>query len=541
MAYDQVGQERKLKLQVLEELHLEAYENSWIYKEKVKQFHDNRILRKEFRVSQKVLLFRSRLKLIAGKIHSKWNEPFVITNKCHFMVTEGIILGHLVSNRGIEVDKAKIDIIASLSHPAFVREVRSFLGNAGFYKRFIQNFSKIALPLSKLLQQDVEFVFDQPCIEAFQELKKRLTTTPIFQAPDWELPFELMCDPSNLALGAILGQQVGKHSHVIAYASCTLDSTQANYTTTKKELLAFVFALDKFRSYLLGSKIVIFSGHVAFKFLLKKPDAKLRLIRWMLLLQEFDIKIRDKSDVENLVVGHLSKIERRIDPLPIRDDFPYEQLMQLDDINPWFANIVNYLVASILPLEASRSYKDKIKSDAKYYMWDDPYLWKFCSGQTGIMGHIKQLGRYWIVDFISLPFLGMPITLLPLASNVKELEWPLPIGMRCPSTPFFFVRWVEAKATKTNDAKVIVDFVRSNIFCKFGVPKALISGQGSHFCNKTMSTLLEKYGAMHRVATAYHPQTNGQVKVFNKEIKQILQKVANPNRKDWSWLLEDAL
>ncbi|RDY06314.1 Retrovirus-related Pol polyprotein, partial [Mucuna pruriens] len=104
--------------------------------------------------------------------------------KCHFMVTEGIVLGHLVSNRGIEVDKSKIDIITSIQNPTFVREVRSFLGYAGFYRRFIKNFSKIALPLSKLLQKDVEFKFDQPCIEAFQELKNQLIFAPSLQAPN---------------------------------------------------------------------------------------------------------------------------------------------------------------------------------------------------------------------------------------------------------------------------------------------------------------------------------------------------------------------
>ncbi|RDX67518.1 Retrovirus-related Pol polyprotein, partial [Mucuna pruriens] len=193
--------------------------------------------------------------------------------KCHFMVTKGIVLGHLVSNKGIEVDKSKIGIITSLPNPASMREVRLFLGHAGFYRRFIKNFSKIALPLSKLLQKD-------PCIEAFQELKKRLTSAPILQVPNWDLPFELMCDASNSALGVVLGQRagIGKLVHVITYASRTMDSTQLNYTTTKKELLAIVFVLDKFRSYLLGSKIVVFSDHVALRFLLKKPDAKLRLI-----------------------------------------------------------------------------------------------------------------------------------------------------------------------------------------------------------------------------------------------------------------------
>ncbi|RDY03450.1 Retrovirus-related Pol polyprotein, partial [Mucuna pruriens] len=176
--------------------------------------------------------------------------------KCHFMVTEGIMLGYLVSNRGIEVDKAKIDINTSLPNPTFVQEVRSLLGH------------------------DVDFNFNHPCVEAFYELKTRLTSAPILQAPNWEYPFKLMCDASNSALGAILGQiaEVGKQAHVIVYASWTMDSAQLNYTTTEKELLAIVFALDKFRSYLLGSKIIIFTNHVALRFLLKKSDAKPRLI-----------------------------------------------------------------------------------------------------------------------------------------------------------------------------------------------------------------------------------------------------------------------
>ncbi|RDY13531.1 Retrovirus-related Pol polyprotein from transposon 17.6, partial [Mucuna pruriens] len=219
-----------------------------------------------------------------SKVLTRCMDTNLVLNfeKCHFMVTEGIVSGHLVSNRGIEVHKSKIDIITSLPNPTSVREVRSFLGHAGFYIRFIKNFSKIALPLSKWLQKDVEFKFDQSCIEAFQELKNRLTSAPILQAPNWDLPFELMCDASNSALGAILGQRVGfgKPMHL-------------NYTTTEKELLAIVFALDKFQSYLLGSKIIVFSDHAALKFLLKKPDAKPRLIQWMLLLQEFNIEIKD--------------------------------------------------------------------------------------------------------------------------------------------------------------------------------------------------------------------------------------------------------
>ena len=157
--------------------------------------------------------------------------------KCHFMVEQGIVLGHIISKKGIEVDPAKISIISQLPYPSSVREVRSFLGHAGFYRRFIQDFSKKALPLSNLLQKDVDFIFDEGCKEAFDWLKKALTTTPIIQAPDWTASFELMCDASNYALGVVLAQRIDKQPRVIYYASRTLDATQSNYTTKKKSSL----------------------------------------------------------------------------------------------------------------------------------------------------------------------------------------------------------------------------------------------------------------------------------------------------------------
>ncbi|XP_062161981.1 uncharacterized protein LOC133869015 [Alnus glutinosa] len=145
------------------------------------------------------------------------------SEKCHFMVGQGIVLGHVVSSRGIEVDKAKVDIIQSLPYPTSVREVRSFLGHAGFYRRFIKDFSKIALPLCKLLQKDVAFELDEACKKAFDKLKELLTSTPVIQPPDWTIPFEIMCDASDYAVGAVLGQRIGKASHAIYYASRTLN------------------------------------------------------------------------------------------------------------------------------------------------------------------------------------------------------------------------------------------------------------------------------------------------------------------------------
>jgi hypothetical protein len=179
--------------------------------------------------------------------------------KCQFMVNEGVVLGHLISDKGIHVDKAKVQVIEQLPPPVNVKGVRSFLGHAGFYRRFIKDFSKIAKPLTQLLLKDAEFIFTDECLEAFNRLKEALISAPIIQPPDWDLPFEIMCVASDYAVGAVLGQRKNKALNAIYYASRTLDEAQVNYFTTEKELLAVVFALDKFRSYLLGTKVIVYT------------------------------------------------------------------------------------------------------------------------------------------------------------------------------------------------------------------------------------------------------------------------------------------
>ncbi|CAN6560294.1 unnamed protein product [Malus baccata var. baccata] len=188
-------------------------------------------------------------------------------------------------------------------------------------RRFIKDFSKIAQPLCRLLQNEVTFEFNEACEKAFNHLKDSLTTTPIITPPDWSIPFELMCDASDFALGAVLGQRKNKQPHVIYYASRTLNDAQLNYSTTEKELLAVVFALHKFRSYLIGTKVIVFTDHAALKYLLTKKEAKPRLICWMLLLQEFDIEIRDKKGCENVVADHLSRMVLEEESIPDRSIF----------------------------------------------------------------------------------------------------------------------------------------------------------------------------------------------------------------------------
>ena len=206
------------------------------------------------------------------KVLERCQEKNLVLNweKCHFMVTQGIVLGHIVSRGGIEVDKGKVELISNLPTPKCVKDIQSLLGHAGFYRRLIRDFYVIARPLCNLLAEDVTFEWSQACEVAFDKLKTMLVSPPIMRSPNWDLPFEIMCDASDYAIGAVLGQREYKKAFVIYYASKTLDSTQANYTTTEKEFLAVVFALEKFRSYIVGSPVTIFTDHVALKYLLSK-------------------------------------------------------------------------------------------------------------------------------------------------------------------------------------------------------------------------------------------------------------------------------
>ncbi|GKB56069.1 reverse transcriptase domain-containing protein [Tanacetum coccineum] len=216
-----------------------------------------------------------------SKMLARCEETNLVLNwkKCHFMVKEGIVLGHKISKSGIEVDRAKIDVIAKLPYPTNVKAVRSFLRHARFYRRFIKDFSKIAQHVTQLLMKDAKFIFSNKFMQAFNVLKDKLTSAPVIVAPDWNLDFELMCDASDYAVGAVLGQHVDKKFRPIYYASKTMNDAQEHYTTTEKELLAIVYAFDKFRSYLIMSKTVVYTDHSALKYLFSKQDTKSRLIR----------------------------------------------------------------------------------------------------------------------------------------------------------------------------------------------------------------------------------------------------------------------
>nr|GEZ74245.1 reverse transcriptase domain-containing protein [Tanacetum cinerariifolium] len=253
--------------------------------------------------------------------------------KSHFMVKEGIVLGNKISKKGIEVDKAKIEVISKLPHPTTVKGIRCFLGHAGFYRRFIKDFSKISRPMTHLLEKKSPFIFSNECIQAFRTLKDKLTEAPILIAPNWDQPFELMCDASDFAVGAVLGQRVEKYFRPIHYASKTMNQAETNYTTTEKEMLAVVYAFEKFRSYFIMKKSIVYTDHSALKYLFSKKDVKARLFCWILLLQEFDFKVIDTRGAENYATDHLSRLENPyeniFDPKEINETFPLESLNKI--------------------------------------------------------------------------------------------------------------------------------------------------------------------------------------------------------------------
>ncbi|GJY81960.1 reverse transcriptase domain-containing protein [Tanacetum coccineum] len=280
--------------------------------------------------------------------------------KSHFMVKEGIVLGHKISKKGIEVDKAKIDVIAKLPHPTTVKGIRSFLGHAGFYRRFIQDFSKISRPMTHLLEKNTPFIFSDDCIRAFQTLKDRLTEAPILIAPNWDLPFELMCDASDFAIGAVLGQRHEKHFRPIHYASKTLIEAQTNYTTTEKELLAIVYAFEKFRSYLIMNKSIEFD----FKVIATKEP-------------------RTSQSRSSVQIGK-PRYETSMF-LSDNESFPLETLNMVtfrgDSRTPWFADFANYHAGGFIVKGMSTQQKNKFFKDVKHYFWVT-LLFKICAYQV---------------------------------------------------------------------------------------------------------------------------------------------------------------
>jgi len=262
------------------------------------------------------------------------------------MMTEGTMLGHIISQQGLRVDSNKIDIIQRVPPPKKVRDVLSFLSLAGYYRRFIKDFSKLASPLFGILRNDAEFIWTDNCQEALDNLKGKLITTLTLRGPNWALPFHIHTDASNKEIGVALGKVEGKLPYAIYFVSKNLSKAELNYTITK----------NKFRHYTTGYQTFVHTDHVAIRYLMNKLDVNTCTIRWLLLLQQFYLTIVYKPGKENVVADFLSRLDLPAGEEGMVDDqIPDEHLFAILVLSPLFSDIENYLVsAQLLPHLSSK-------------------------------------------------------------------------------------------------------------------------------------------------------------------------------------------
>ncbi|GJS22350.1 reverse transcriptase domain-containing protein [Tanacetum coccineum] len=359
-------------------------------------------------------------------------------------------------------------------------------------------------------------------------------------------------------------------------------------------------AFEKFRSYLVLSKSIVYTDHSAIKYLFAKKDAKPRLMRWILLLQEFDVVIRDKKGAENLAADHLSRLENphqdKLENKEITETFPLETLGSVAlrvDSTPWFADFANYHAGNFIVKGMSSQQKNKFFKDVKHYFWDDPFLFKICAdqmirrcvhgkealdileachnGPTG--GHhganltakkVFDAGFFWPSIYKDAHELVKNCDSCQRQGKISQRDempqnsiqvceifdvWGIDFMGPFPSSKGnkyilvaidYLSKWVEAKALPNNDARVVCKFLKS-LFPRFGAPRAIISDRGTHFCNDQFARVMLKYGVTHHLSTAYHPQTSGQVEVSNRGLKRILERTVGENRASLSNKLDDAL
>ncbi|GKA27547.1 reverse transcriptase domain-containing protein [Tanacetum coccineum] len=339
-------------------------------------------------------------------------------------------------------------------------------------------------------------------------------------------------------------EQIEKHFRPIHYASKTITEAESNYTTTEKEMLAVVYAFEKFRSYLIVNKSIVYTDHSALKYLFAKKDAKARLLRWVLLLQEFNFNVIDTKGAENYAADHLSRLENPyenvLNPREINENFPLETLNMVTSRGDPSQEAVDILTAchsGPIGGHYGANYTAKKVFDSGFY-WPTIYkdaheLVKNCDSCQR-QGKISQRDEMpqnsiqvcEIFDVWGIDFMG------PFPSSRGNKYILVAVD--------YLSKWVEAKALPTNDARVVVKFLKS-LFARFGTPRAIISDRGTHFCNDKFAKVMSKYGVTHRLATAYHPQTSGQVEVSNRGLKRILERTVGENRASWSDRLDDAL
>ena len=510
--------------------------------------------------------------------------------KCVFCVWKGQLLGHIVSQQGMQMSADKVSDLINAKAPTFVTEVSSFLGYANFYRRFVEHFAAIAIPLYELTQKDVPFTWTAECQKAFEQLKATIASEPILRQPNWDTIFHVHVDASGIALGSILAQPDGKMDFPVYFASRRFSKAEQGYSTTEREALGMVFSVQKFRHYLLGKLFHFYVDHQALLYLINKVLIQGRLMRWMLFLQEYDFKIFHKPGKYHHGADFLSRSAEGDHEQSIRDEPPDAELFLtcLENEDPKWLDIRIFLTTGRVPEGLNTSERKAFILKTLKFTMIEQALYRL--GRDGILrrcvprsarqqvteeahagdagGHfaaeitikkILQVGLWWesmqpdvitycrkcdICQQTGRPTASdmMPrVNIVPLEAFMKwGLDFMGPFKKVTQRKNQYIIvatdyvtKWAEAKALPDNTAKSTAWFLFDQVIARFGCPLEIVSDQGTHFMNEIIENLTHTFMIKHRKSTPYYPRCNGQAESTNKTLKGILTKIVQDAPHDW--------
>ncbi|HBK71150.1 MAG TPA: hypothetical protein DDZ39_05755 [Flavobacteriaceae bacterium] len=496
--------------------------------------------------------------------------------KCEWAKSMVTFLGHLVSSEGIKPDPKNVEKIKNFEKPVKVKGIQRFLGMAGYYRKFIPNFAKIASPLFDLTKKNDNTLWTEKHQESFEELKNRLIHFPVLRFPDMNKDFIIMTDASGYAIGAVLGQKDEMlKDHVIAYASRILKSHEVNYSVIEKEALAIVYSVKQFHHYIWSRKIILYTDQRPLQWLMTHKDSSSRLIRWSLLLQEYDIDIKYRQGKANANADFLSRMDEPVQCMvSMLANFDKNELLQaqradkglfyiIEDTaniqNNSFANpryelqsrILKYVTGNKVltvipdklqekiikeyhdgPMGGHLSAKKTISAIGNRYYWknlkDDVKEWcKTCNICLRRKGRAPSRA---LLKPISSPSTPMETTAMdimgPLPETTKGNKYILVFSD-------YFTKWPEAKALPDQKAQTIAKVFIEDIIFKYGAPSKLITDQGTNFLSEVMSEVNEFFKIDKHTTSAYHPQSDGLVERFNRTLEQMLSAYTNERQTDW--------
>lgn len=483
--------------------------------------------------------------------------------KCTFCTDRVSFLGYVVTPQGIEVDQAKVDAIHSWPVPTTVTQVRSFLGLAGFYRRFVKDFSTIAAPLHELTKKGVAFTWTPTQRNAFDTLKGKLTHAPLLQLPDFNKTFELECDASGIGLGGVLLQE-GKP---VAYFSEKLSGPSLNYSTYDKELLALVRTLETWQHYLWPKEFVIHSDHESLKHIHSQAKLNRRHAKWVEFIESFPYVIKHKKGKENIIADALSRRYTMLSQL----DF---KIFGLETIKEQYIND-NDFKDVLLNCQEGKSWNKFILSDGFVFRAN-----KLCIPASsvrllllqeahggGLMGHfgvkktedILAAHFFWpkmrrdVERFVARCttcqkaksrlnphglYMPLPVPSVPWEDISMDFVLGLPRTKKGRDSVFVVVDRFSKMAHfipchKTDDAIHVADLFFRDIVRLHGIPNTIVSDRDAKFLSHFWRTLWAKLGTKLLFSTTCHPQTDGQTEVVNRTLSTMLRAVLKKNIKLW--------